>query len=288
MSDRILTYQLGAFAGEEAASAQVYFPDYMAAKPAIPLNIPYRSDYYKISLCLQGTAELQANQETYLITAGCLILATPAVVKQWLHISQEYESLSVFFTQNFITDSHAATGSLGYLLRPPTTVLPLAPADVAALAATLRFLQQKYKAASSQRANILQSLLISLLFEIGALYQGRPGPYPANKHRGGMLAEAFQQLVQAHCVSARSVGFYADVLCVTPNHLNQVIKGATGKTASALIANAAMLKAKALLRNQALPINQIAASLHFTDQFAFSRFFKKNAGLSPSAYRQAA
>jgi AraC family transcriptional activator of pobA len=288
MSESIPTYQLQAFASPDGAPAEVYFPDYAApAKPKIPLDRPYRGDYYKISLCLRGTAELKANLETYTVGPNCLVLATPDVIKQWLHLADDYETLSVFFTKDFITTNNAATGKLRFFVAPPTYVLQLSAAQAANLAASFRFFQQKYHTPSAERDNILKNILNSLLFEIGTLYEQQPAPVLASRTRSQQLATKFRQLVQTHCATARSVTFYAAALCITPKHLTELVKEVTGRTASHWIAEAVVLEAKALLQNPMLPIQQVAASLHFADQFAFSRFFKNSTGLSPTAYRQA-
>jgi AraC family transcriptional activator of pobA len=288
MPDQIPTYQLQAFASGGPAAADVFFPDYAAGKPRIPLHQPYRGDYYKISLCLRGTARLKANLETYPVTPGCLILATPEVIKQWEYVADDYETLSVFFTRDFIQTNNAATGRLGFLTAPTPYVLALAAAEAANIAASFRFLQQKYHTPSAQRTSVLQSILTSLLFELGALYDQQPTNAPAGlpgQPRRQQLAAAFRQLVQAHGPAVRPVAFYAAALCVTPKHLTEQVKAATGRTAREWIAAAVVLEAKALLQNPALTINQVAASLQFADQFAFSRFFKNSTGVSPSAYR---
>ncbi|WP_022823611.1 AraC family transcriptional regulator [Hymenobacter norwichensis] len=288
MSEHIPTYRLQAFSGGKSASTEVYFPDYTGAKPKIPLNLLYRGDYYKISICLRGKAELKVNLETYVVTPGCLILATPNVVKEWLYVAEDYETLSVFFTKDFIATNNAATGKLRFFVAPPVHVLPLSATEAASIAASFRFLQQKYGTPNAQRDNILKNIIASLLYEIGALYDQQPPELPAaTTNRGQLLTDAFRQLVQTHCISMRSVQFYAATLCITPKYLTELVKAATGRTASDWIAEAVVLEAKALLQNHALPVQEVAASLQFTDQFAFSRFFKKSTGLSPTAYRQA-
>ncbi len=287
MSEPIPTYQLQAFADGHYASPEVYIPDYATAKPKIFLNRPYRGDYYKISLCLRGNARLRVNLDTYHVTPGSLIIATPDVIKEWLYISDEYKTLSIFFTKDFITTHNGVTGKLRFFVTPTTYVLPLSPAETVTLADSFRFLQQKYNTPNAQRENITKNILNSLLYEIGSLYDLRVARLPAGKIRSQQLTAAFRQLVQTHCPSARSVHFYADRLCVTPKYLTEQLKEATGRTASDWIAEAVALEAKALLQNPGLPIQQVAASLHFADQFAFSRFFKKSTGLSPTAYRQA-
>ncbi|TGE21601.1 AraC family transcriptional regulator [Hymenobacter aquaticus] len=288
MSERIPTYELQAFAAAAAdQSPAVYFPDYGSVKPALPLRQPYRGNYYKISLCLRGTAEFKANLTPCRVTPGCLLLATPDVIKEWGHVAADYETLSVFFTRDFITTHNAATGRLGFLLTPPTYVLPLAPAEAASIAASFRFLQQKYNTPSAQRSNILKSILTGLLYEIGGLYAEPPvagAPAPGRRQQ---VVAAFRQLVPVHCAAERSVQFYAAALCITPKHLTELVREETGRPASEWIAEAVVLEAKALLQNPALTVYQVAAGLQFADQFAFSRFFKRSTGLSPTAYRQA-
>ena len=288
MSERIPTYQLRTITGPTQPAAEVFFPDYAAAaRPPIPLHQPYRGDYYKISLCLRGSAEVTVNLVTYSVAPGCLVLTPPDVIKQWLRVADDYETLSVFFTRDFIPAAHAARGGLGFFVGPAAYVSQLAAPEAAAIAASFRFLQQKYQMPHAQRDNILKSLLTSLLYEVGSLCERQPTAPAAGTGRGHLLAAAFRQLVQAHGTSARSVQFYAAALCITPKHLTELVKEATGRTARAWITEAVVLEAKALLQNPALPVQQVAASLQFADQFAFSRFFKKSTGLSPTAYRQA-
>jgi AraC family transcriptional activator of pobA len=285
MSQPIPTYELQAFASHTDADA-VYFPDYHATKPAIPLHHPYRGAYYKISICLRGRAELKANLATYVVTPGCLVLATPDVIKEWLHVSADYETLSIFFTPDFITTNNATTGKLRFFLTPPVYVLQLSAPQATSVAASFRFLEQKYKTPHLERDNILKSLITSLLYEISSFYAPHHELPSAGKPRGQVLTAAFKHLVQTHSAAVRNVAFYADQLCITPKHLTELVKETTGRTASDWIAEAVVLEAKALLQTPALPIQQVAASLHFTDQFAFSRFFKKRTGVSPTAYRQ--
>ena len=289
MSDLIPTYQLRMFAQHDEVAAEVFCPPPHRAggRPAVPIASPYRSDYYKISLCLRGSAELQVNLRPYAVGPGCLVLLTPHIIKQWTRMSDDYETLSVFFTSDFLTAHNAQAGRLGFLLSLTAYVLPLAAPEAASIAASFRFLEQKYRTPHAHRKDIVKNIITGLLYELGALYDQPPAPLPAAPTRGQALAAAFRQLVRAHSAHAHGVAFYADKLCVTPKHLTEMVREATGKPASDLIAEAVVLEAKALLQTTALPMARIAEQLHFADQFAFSRFFKQRAGLSPTAYRRA-
>ncbi|HEX8461012.1 MAG TPA: helix-turn-helix transcriptional regulator, partial [Segetibacter sp.] len=93
------------------------------------------------------------------------------------------------------------------------------------------------------------------------------------------------QLVAQHFEEERSVGYFAELLHVTPKHLSETIKEVTGKTAGKLIDQAVITQAKVLLRNPAMNIGEVATALHFSDQSFFGKFFKKHVGLSPIKYR---
>lgn len=287
MNNQIPTYQLHMFAHFDEVATEVFCPEPRTRGNAMaPIALPYRSDYYKISLCLRGTAELKVNLQTSVVGPGCLVVVTPNIIKQWTHISDDYETLSVFFTSDFITANNAHVGKLGFLLNPSAYVLPLTAPEAENIAASFRFLQQKYRTPHANRRDIVKNIINGLLYEISGLYDQQPVPLAVAHPRSQGLTTEFKQLLQTYSASARSVTFYADKLCVTPKYLTEMVREVTGKTASDLITEAVVLQAKALLQTTTLPMTQIANELHFTDQFAFSRFFKKSTGLSPTAYKQ--
>ena len=82
-----------------------------------------------------------------------------------------------------------------------------------------------------------------------------------------------------------SVTDYAESLNVTPNHLNKVVKGVTGKSPSVWIEELIILEAKRLLKATSLPLGEIAAIVGMHDQSYFARRFKKHEGISPREYR---
>lgn len=96
----------------------------------------------------------------------------------------------------------------------------------------------------------------------------------------------FEQQVTAQFKAFKSVQHYASMLHITPNHLNKIVKSETGKTASEVISEICTLEAKVLLTQTSLDIGEVATELGFDDVSYFSRFFKKQTGLSPVEYRR--
>ncbi|MGE8378958.1 MAG: helix-turn-helix transcriptional regulator, partial [Sphingobacterium sp.] len=95
----------------------------------------------------------------------------------------------------------------------------------------------------------------------------------------------FRKLITSHIQDTHVIQVYAELLHVSPNHLNKCVKITTGKTASELINEALLMEAKALLSLPQYAISEVAYSLGFEDISYFSRFFRKHAHYTPSEYR---
>lgn len=130
------------------------------------------------------------------------------------------------------------------------------------------------------------SLLYAFLLDVQQQY-GQQEP-TRQLSSAAQLTARFRQLLTGHILTKRTVHDYADLLAVTPNHLNKCVKETTGKPASVLIAEMLLLEAKVLLGQPALSISEVAYRLSFEDLSYFARFFKKHTGLAPTDYRQQA
>ena len=82
------------------------------------------------------------------------------------------------------------------------------------------------------------------------------------------------------------VSDYADELCITPNYLNRLVRTQTGHSAMEWIEISRMNMAKSLLKQGERQIAEIAAAVGIDDQSYFTRFFKKNQGITPTQYRE--
>jgi AraC family transcriptional activator of pobA len=97
--------------------------------------------------------------------------------------------------------------------------------------------------------------------------------------------EGLRRLVEEHFRTERALGFYAGQLAMTPERLNDHVKRATGVTAGHLIRQRVLTEAKRELVFTAQPIHDIAYALAFSDPSHFTRFFRKQTGTTPQAFR---
>ena len=101
------------------------------------------------------------------------------------------------------------------------------------------------------------------------------------------LVQRFRALLEIHLRQHRPLGFYAEALHVTPDHLSRACRGVMGLSALELMHDRMVLEARRLLAYTNAQVGEIAAELGFADPAYFSRFFARRAGGSPQAYRAA-
>lgn len=95
----------------------------------------------------------------------------------------------------------------------------------------------------------------------------------------------FLTLVHKHAACERDLAFYADKLCISKRYLSALVNKQTGRTPKDFIDTRCTQEIKLLLHNTTDSLQNIALKLRFPDQSFFSRYFKKNAGLTPMAFR---
>lgn len=97
----------------------------------------------------------------------------------------------------------------------------------------------------------------------------------------------FHSDLEKHYRQHRDVGFYAQLACLTPKYFSSVIHQETRQTASYWIRTKVVAEAKMLLHmRHDLSIQAIAYMLGFVEQNAFSRYFKRETGMSPIEFRK--
>lgn len=114
------------------------------------------------------------------------------------------------------------------------------------------------------------------------------GVQPDLVGRGGEIhvLQAFRRLVELHFRNRLGVGDYADLLGVSYERLHRICRRNLQRSPLQLIHRRMMREAADWLERSGRSVQQIAHMLGFQDSAEFSHFFKRNSGLSPSAYRQ--
>ena len=105
-------------------------------------------------------------------------------------------------------------------------------------------------------------------------------------HTDNKVSARFHNCLKQHFREHRDVGFYAAQACLSTKHFSAIIKQETGHTAAYWIHQQVIVEAKMLLHmRHDLTVQAISDMLGFDEQATFSRYFRRETGLSPSEFR---
>ena len=147
--------------------------------------------------------------------------------------------------------------------------------------------EQIFRLIYKQRQNIhvVKPLLLALLVKSKELYDlyASEEKFLSNKMR---TARKYKNLVNNSFIENREVSFYAEKLHVSSNYLNEIIKSETGISAKRHISERVLLEAKNLLLYSEMDVAEISYVLQFSEPTHFTKFFKKETGVTPKHFKQ--
>ncbi len=100
------------------------------------------------------------------------------------------------------------------------------------------------------------------------------------------ITRQYKNALSQYIYQKQNVTDYADLLAVSPNHLNKCVKSATSKSAQDLLNDMILLEAKVLIRQTDLPISEIAYRITKQNPSDFTRFFRLKTGSTPKEYKK--
>lgn len=140
------------------------------------------------------------------------------------------------------------------------------------------------KSKDNLQIGMLQMMLKRYLI-LGARLYKRQEYFPKEEKNVDIIRE-FNFLVEQHFNTKHTVAEYADLLFKSPKTISNVFSKISTKTPLSYIHDRKILEAKRLLQHSNKQIQEVASKIGYDDIQSFSRFFKKQVGLSPSKYRE--
>lgn len=132
--------------------------------------------------------------------------------------------------------------------------------------------------------DMVQTTMLQLFILAGRLSLDKTDTNPSSYNY--VLLRNFKKLIEDNYTRTRLPKDYAMMMFITPNHLNSLCNSSLGMSSGELIRNRVILEAKRLLINPGLTITEIAYRLNFEDNSYFSKFYKKQTGMTPEEFRK--
>ncbi len=249
-----------------------------------------RHSYYSIVWIAEGTGIARADFSDYELKAGQMYFFSPYQPYMFLP-KAGFKGITLNFHPDFFciykhqkeVDCHGVLFHNVY--DPPLLHIPehLHP----------RFaeLAEQMKVEIQNTGLAQQEVLVSML-KIWLVYATRTRAEQEDIIRSMPYAPELQMLqqlqdaIEEHYKTKHTASDYACMLNISPKALGKATKKHFNKTLTHLISERIIIEAKRELYMTQKPVKEIAYELGFEDEYYFSRFFKNNASVSPSMYRQ--
>lgn len=235
---------------------------------------PYRVDEGRVMMVTQGWVRVVINLEEQRLERQSLIVLVPDSIFEILEWSSDFDMQAFTFKDLpiFTSMSHQ-------------TILTLGDDEWLLVSEYVRLMWHEV-----QRQPLLPEtithLQTALLLELKRIADREESRWQQSASRQDKTFHKFLALVNQYGLRERKIEFYADKLCVTPNHLGAVIKRTSGLTVMQWLNRHAIQKAKVLLRYSDLPVWEVAERMNFANPSFFSKFFKGETGMTPGEYRK--
>lgn len=226
----------------------------------------------RLVLGMDGQADICLNLQDYHLEKGCLLLLPSDTILEIKNVSDDARVVALVFREGInLTDE---------------IVLNVSPAEFSRILRMI-YLTWDILQLKPYRRKTIQNLLQSIISDIQYI---KDIADESEKHDQSTRTQdvfmKFKRLVHKYCISERSIPFYASQLHVTPHHLSAIIRKASGQSVMYWVNRATIQEAKLLLKTNDALGYEIADQLHFPSASAFSKFFKRETGMTPKMYQE--
>lgn len=248
----------------------------------------HRHDYYEIIWLKKGKGTHFVDSRLYAYNGPVMFLLSPGQI----HKLQQQEKAegyiikflpAIFRDQKDIEDFILNTGLFDNVQANPVIDIP--PAAMTSFEELLLKMNAEFINNETDKEQVLSAYLKILMTQVNRLKRnGAPAQQNTDVHFA--LFTQYKIAVEKKFRQQHSVQGYADQLHVQGRTLNTLSKKYAGKSAGEIITDRIILEAKRYLYHNAESVKEIAWSLGFDDPAYFTRFFKKQTGISPQQYRE--
>ncbi|MDR0385900.1 MAG: helix-turn-helix transcriptional regulator [Prevotellaceae bacterium] len=252
-------------------------------------------DYYKtpqqlsdggVFICLRGEVEFFLDMKSCRLKTGDMCVAFPFSILQVVNTGDDFEGFGMGAGMELLNDIRIPSLTDYYLYIKDNPCISLSGAEQKMLAELCEQMMLKYERIDHPfRIEIANSIFRIIYCEIAAIYKrGKPAVSEAVS-RKDMLFRKFLFLISQNYLYHREVNHYACEMCVTPRYLSAIIKEKSGASAMKWINGMVIRKAKSLLIDNRLSVQQISDELNFANPSFFGQYFKKYTGTTPKKFR---
>lgn len=271
----------------EPAPFQIHSIQSLLAKNKEGETPVFCEDMYLIIWILKGVVKISLDTDVFLINDNVFFYARPGQVFT-MEIDEEAKGYAISFVKEYIelTDIRLA-GLFHNSFFNRFNSIPIVHIwgdEIALMVFFADKMIQEYNNALHLRSDILKGYLkIFMIYLCRQLKEDSQDIYWSRKSD---LVKLFFTQLEKHYASKKMVKEYAEILAVSPNHLNGVVKELSGRTASHHIQQRIVLEAKRRVLHEGYSLKETAYDLGFWNPAHFSKYFKNCCGINFTDFKK--
>jgi len=251
------------------------------------LYFPHKHTFYHLVLFTKGAGTHAIDFKTFDVTPNQIYFMIPGQVHSW-NFEGEVDGYVIHFSSSFF-ESFLLKNE--YLDQFPffsgvieDAVIQIGPSIQQKIIGLFEDIITESEITDRMSLDLIRSLLLQVFILLSRTTTGQKEkqalPYNYT------LLKTFQKLIEKNFATLKLPRDYAELMYITPNHLNALCNDLLGISAGEVIRNRVLLEAKRLLINLDLTIAEIGYQLNFNDNSYFTKFFKKYTGSTPEEFRK--
>lgn len=251
-------------------------------KPKIKATNPHKHDeYHELIYLTKGAGFHTIDLKSYQIKTPSLFLVKAGEVHFW-EFTEIPDGYVVIFKTDFL--AHLADRSdYASFNQIKNRFFPVGRSNHFPFLSLFELIENEFQNRDDSSIRIIASSLGLIFTQMVRLAErGKE----TDQNRTEEIFREFQELMDRHIYEHHLVKTYAELLHITPKHLNEISKSKTEKTASQLITEKRILEAQRQLLYSSLTISEISHALGFSSPSHFITYFKNKAGSTPAQYRK--
>ncbi|MFL0160923.1 helix-turn-helix domain-containing protein [Aquirufa salirivi] len=248
--------------------------------------------YYKISL-IKGRNLVEFAGKSVIIETQGILFATPKIPYRYIPQDKEQRGFFCVFTKEFLSKSLTGQSLDDFPIYKINSdfVYQLSDEQYAKLEIIFKKMDEELSADYAYKYDLIRNYVLEL---IHAGQKLKPIDSLSNAtNASSRITSLFIELLErqfpienhSQVIQLKTPTDFAKTLGIHINHLNKVLKEATGKSTTEIVNGRIAEEAKILLKQTQWNISEIAYTLGFEEVAHFSNFFKKHTLFSPLKYR---
>ena len=252
------------------------------------ITVPHKHNFYLSVLFTQGEGRHEIDFDAYPIRPGSVFLLNPGQTHHW-ELSEDIDGYIFFHTQAFYDSAYSGRSVNHFPFFYSTQNAPCLYLEGEVLQTITGYFKDvlaDYRSDALMRQQRLRSLIDLTYITLSRQYVGDNLAQVEQSNQYAVHLQKLEALIEMHYLTEKSAGAYAEMMNMSPKHLNRIVQAMLGMTSSDLIMARVMLEAKRLLLHADSTVAETADALGFDDYAYFSRLFRKKCGETPSSFQK--